>query len=139
MAGQSVLVTLLTLIIAYLANETPLRAAVTFAASKVAAASVYLFGIGNSTIAIWWIYCCIASVIGGVTFIVGRVALEPGYLLAGPLLITTLLLPAILLQGASHNHGYAAIGFAVFSTFAGTLVGTGTGLIVRRQFSFRPG
>ena len=107
------------------------------AASKIAAGSLYLFGIGNSVVTAWWIYCCLASLIGAFTFSVRQVPLEPRNLLVGSLVVTTLLLPAILLQGVSHNHGYGIIAFAAPDTFARALVGMATGLFACRQFSFQ--
>ena len=137
-AAHSILVALLTLVISFLAYETELlRSPAMLAASKIAAGSLYLFGIGNSVVTAWWIYCCLASFIGALTFSVRQLPLEPRNLLVGSLVVTTLLLPAILLQGVSHNHGYGIMAFAALGTFAGALVGMGTGLFVRRQFVFQ--
>lgn len=138
-AAHSILVTLLTLIIAYLAYETELfRGPAMFAASLVAAESLYLFGMGNTLITAWWIHCCLASFIGALTFSVRQLALEPRYLLVGSLVVTTLLLPAILLQGASHNHGYGIIAFAALGTYVGSLLGLSLGFFLRRQIFFQP-
>lgn len=137
-AAHSILATLLTLIMSFLASEAEFfRGPAIFAASKVAATSLYLFGIGNTLVTSWWLYCCLASFIGALTFSVRQLPLQPRNLLVGSLLATTLLLPAILLQGATHNHGYGIMAFAALGTFAGALLGMGTGLFVRRQFSFQ--
>jgi Putative zinc-finger len=138
-AAHSILVTLLTLIMSFLAYETELfRGPAMFAASKVAAGSLYLFGIGNSVVTAWWIHCCLASFIGALTFSVRQLPLEPRYLLVGSLVVTTLLLPAILLQGASHNHGYGIIAFAALGTYVGSLLGLSLGFFLRRQIFFQP-
>jgi len=138
-AAHSILVTLLTLIIAYLAYETELfRGPAMFAASLVAAESLYLFGMGNTLVTSWWIHCCLASFIGALTFSVRQLALEPRYLLVASLVVTTLLLPAILLQGASHNHGYGIIAFAALGTYVGSLLGLRLGFFLRRQIFFQP-
>ena len=138
-AAHSILVTLLTLIIAYLAYETELfRGPAMFAASLVAAESLYLFGMGNTLVTSWWIHCCLASFIGGSMFSVRQLALEPRYLLVASLVVTTLLLPAILLQGASHNHGYGIIAFAALGTYVGSLLRLRLGFFLRRQIFFQP-
>lgn len=136
-AAHSILVTLLTLMISYLAYETELfRGPAMSAASKVAAGSLYLFGMGNSVVTAWWIYCCLASFIGAMTFSTHRFPFKPKNLILGSFLVAALLMPAILLQGASHNHGYGIMAFAALGTFVGALVGMGSGILVRRQFSF---
>ena len=137
-AAHSILVTLLSLVISFLTYETELlRGPAMLAASKVAAVSLYLVGIEDSLVTAWWIYCCLASFTGTLTFSVRQLPLEPRNLLVGSLIVTSLLLPAILLQGASHNHGYGLMAFAALGTFAGALVGMGSGLFVRREFSFQ--
>src|SRR5574341_74877 len=80
-SAQSILVTFLTLIIAFLAFEIELFSQPRmYAASKLATGSEYLLGIGNIIIASLWIHCCLAAFIGGLTFGIGRVPLEPGNL-----------------------------------------------------------
>lgn len=138
-SAQSILVVFLTLIITFLAFEIELlRQPRMYAASKLAAASEYLLGIGNIFIANWWIHCCLASFIGALTFAIGRFPFAPGNVLVGSLIATVLLIPAIFLQGASYNHGYGIIAFAALGTFAAALVGMASGLLIGRQLLFQP-
>ena len=138
-AAHSILVTLLSLVISFLTYETEfLRGPAMLAASKVAALSLYLVGIEDSIVTAWWIYCCLASFTGALTFSVRQLPLEPRNLLVGPLIVTSLLLPAILLQGASHNHGLGIIAFGALGTYVGSLLGLSLGFFLRRQIFFQP-
>ena len=122
----SISITLLTLLISYLASGIDsLRWLSISAAHEVAAASSYLFGIGNTFVSGWWIYACVASFIGAFFFGFRRGPALSGNLLSGPFLVAVLLLPAIYLHGSSHGHGYGILAFAALGTFVGALVGTG--------------
>ena len=137
-SGQSILVALLTLIITFLAFEIELFSQPRmYTAGKLAAATQDLFGIGNIFVTSWWIHCCLASFIGGLVFCIGRFPLEPGYVFVGALIATVLLLPAIFLQGFSHNHGYGVIAFTALGTYAGELVGMASGLFIGHRLSFQ--
>jgi len=131
-------VALLTLFVSFLTYEVDfLRWLATAAAYEVAVVSHGLFGIGNTFVTAWWIHCCLASFVGAFIFGVRKTSPGSQNLLLGSLLITILLYPAIYLQGSSHNHGYGIIAFAAFGTYVGSLLGTGFGLFIRRQFSFQ--
>lgn len=133
-ASFSISITFLTLLISYLSSAVDLiRWPVMSAAYEVALVSNYFFGIGNTFVASWWIYACLASFIGA--FIIG-VRRGPAFSqngLLGSFVITVLLFPAIYLQGSSHNHGYGIIAFAVFGTYVGSLLGLSLGFFIRRQ------
>jgi len=132
----SISITLLTLLISYLASGIDsLRWLSISAAHEVAAASSYLFGIGNTFVSGWWIYACVASFIGAFFFGFRRGPALSGNLLSGPFLVAVLLLPAIYLHGSSHGHGYVILALAALGTFVGALAGTGLAsfiLILRR-------
>jgi hypothetical protein len=134
----SISIAFLTLLISFLVYELQsLTWPAIIAAYRLAVVSHYLFGLGNTFVAAWWIHCCLASFVG--TFIFGVRSTPPlsQKLFLGSLLATILLSPAIYLQGASHNHGYGIIAFAALGTYAGALLGMGTGLFIRRRFSFQ--
>jgi hypothetical protein len=135
---SSVSVTLLTLLIFYLASGVDfLRWLAMAAAYGVAAASNYFFGIGNTFVAGWGIYACLASFIVSFIFGVRRGPAFSQNALLGSFLITVLLFPAIYLQGSSHDHGYGIIAFAAFGTYVGSLLGISLGIFIRRRFSFQ--
>jgi len=130
----SISITFLTLLISYLASAVdPLRWLVMSAAYGVAAGSNYLFGIGNTFVAHWGIYACLASFIGAGILGFRRGPLLSQSALLGSLVITILLFPAIYLQSSSHDHGFGILAFGALGTFIGALLGTGTGLFIRRQ------
>ena len=137
-SAQSMSITFLTLIISFLAFEIePLSQSRIYAASKLATATAYLLGMGNIFIASWWIHCCVAAFIGALTFGAARLPLQPGNLLVAALIATVLLVPAILLQGSSHNHGYGIVAFAIVGSYAGALVGLLGGVFIGRHISFQ--
>jgi anti-sigma factor RsiW len=136
--ASSVSITLLTLVIAFLAYELEaVRGVAMSAAYEIAVATDYLFGVGNTFVAAWWIHCCLASFIGAFIFGVSTSPRSSANLFIGSLVVMILLSPAIYLQGASHNHGLGVIAFAAAGTYVGALVGMGLGLFIRRQFSFQ--
>lgn len=137
-SGQSILVAFLTLVITFLAFEIELFSQPRmYTAGKLATATQDLLGIGNIFVTSWWIHCCLASFIGGLMFGIGRIPFEPGYVFVGALITTVLLLPAIFLQGFSHNHGYGVIAFTALGTYAGELVGMASGLFIGHRLSFQ--
>jgi len=137
-ASFSISITFLTLLIFYLASASdPLRWLAISAAYAVAVGSNYLFGIGNTFVAGWGIYACLASFIGAFIFGVRRGPAFSENALLGSFLITALLSPAIYLQGSSHDHGYGILAFAALGTFVGALIGMAMGFFIRRQFSFQ--
>ncbi len=135
-ASFSIAITFLTLLISSLASEVDaLRWFAMSAAYEVSLWSDYLFGIGNTFVASWGIYACLASFF--VSFIFG-LRRGPAFSqngLLGSFLITVLLSPAIYLHGSSHNHGYGILAFAALGTFVGAFFGVGIGCI--GSFVFR--
>lgn len=138
-AASSVSIALLTLVISFLAYEVEsLRWLVIMpVAHEVAALSSYLFGIGNTFITSWWIYCCLASFIGAFIFGLHKGPSFPRNAFVASFVVSVLLFPAIYLQGSSHNHGYGIIAFAAFGTYVGSLLAISLGLFIRRRFSFQ--
>ncbi len=133
-ASFSISITFLALLISYLASGVDsLRWLAMSAAYEVAVGSNYLFGIGNTFVAGWWIYACLASFIGAFIFGVRRGPALPQKALLGSFLTTILLFPAIYLHGSSHGHGYGILAFAALGSFVGALIGIGVGFFVRRQ------
>lgn len=128
-ASFSITITLLTLLISSLASGVDaLRWFAMSAAYEVAVASNYFFGIGNTFVAGWGIYACLASFIGAFIFGCRRGPAFSQNALLGSFLITALLSPAIYLQGSSHDHGYGILAFAALGTFVGASAGVGIGL-----------
>ena len=137
-ASFSISITLLTLLISSLASGVDaLQWLAMSAAYEVAVASNYFFGIGNTFVAGWGIYACLASFIGAFIFGVRRGPAFSQNALLISFLITALLSPAIYLQGSSHDHGYGILAFAALGTFVGALIGMAMGFFIRRQFSFQ--
>jgi hypothetical protein len=135
---SSISITLLTLLIAFLAYELEaLRWVAMSAAYEIARVTHYLFGIGNTFVTAWWVHCCLASFIGAFIFGVSRSPRSSDNLFVGSFVVMILLSPAIYLQGASHNHGFGVIAFAAAGTYVGSLVGMGIGLFIRRKLSFQ--
>ena len=127
-ASFSISITLLTLLISSLASGVDaLRWFAMSAAYEVAVASNYFFGIGNTFVAGWGIYACLASFIGAFIFGVRRGPAFSQNALLGSFLITILLSPAIYLQGSSHAHGYGILAFGALGTFVGAFIGVGMG------------
>jgi hypothetical protein len=138
-AGSSLSITLLTLLISFLAYEVDsirwLAMSVIYA---VAIVSDDLFGVGNTFITSWWIYCCLASFIGAFIFGLHRAPSSPETMIITPLVIALLLVPAISVHGASHNHGVGIIAFAAFGTYVGSLLGISLGVFIRKKIVFQP-
>jgi hypothetical protein len=137
-SASSISITLLTLFMGFLSYELELfRWLAMSASSEIAAASAYLFGVGNTFVSAWWVHCCLASFIGAFIFGVSTSTRSPANLFVGSLVVMILLSPAIYLQGTSHNHGLGVILFAALGTYVGAVVGMGLGLLVRRNLSFQ--
>jgi hypothetical protein len=137
-SATAISITLLTLFIGFLSYELELLRSLAMSASyQIAAASAYLFGVGNTFVTAWWVHCCLASFIGAFIFGVSTSTRSPANLFVGSLVVMILLSPAIYLQGASHNHGLGVILFAALGTYVGAVVGMGLGLLVRRNLSFQ--
>lgn len=137
-AARSLSITLLTLLIAFLAYEVDsIRWLATSMSYAVAMVSDSLIGVGNAFIAGWWIYCCVASFIGALIFGFHKAPLFAKNIIITSLAISLLLVPAIYVQGASHNHGLGIIAFAALGTYVGSLLGISLGLFIRRQISFQ--
>jgi hypothetical protein len=133
----SIAVVALTLVIFLITYEVEaVRWIALSVALELARMSDYLFGIGNTFIAAWWIHCCLASLIGGFIFGLRKGPLSETVFF-GSLFITLLLFPAMYLQGSSHNHGYGIIAFAALGAYLASLVGISLGLFIRRQISFQ--
>lgn len=127
-ASFSISITFLVLLISYLASGVDaLRWLAMSAAYEVAVASNYFFDIGNTFVAGWGIYACLASFIGAFIFGVRRGPAFSQNALLGSFLITVLLSPAIYLHGSSHDHGYGILAFGVLGTFVGAFIGVGIG------------
>jgi hypothetical protein len=134
----SISITLLTLLIGFLAYEVEsLRWVAMSAAYEIARATHYLFGVGNTFVTAWWVHCCLASFIGAFIFGVSRSPRSAENLFVGSFFVMILLSPAIYLQGASHNHGFGFIAFAAAGTYVGSVVGMGLGLVIRRKLAFQ--
>ena len=135
---SSISITLLTLLIAFLAYELEaFRWIAMSGAYEMARATHYLFGVGNTFVTAWWVHCCLASFIGAFVFGVSRSPHSTENLLVGSFVVMLLLSPAIYLQGASHNHGFGVIAFAAAGTYIGSVVGMGLGLFIRRKLAFQ--
>ncbi|MBI2985363.1 MAG: hypothetical protein HYY45_01215 [Deltaproteobacteria bacterium] len=131
---SSISTTPLTLAISFLAYEVDsLRWLALSAAQEVAVASSYLFGLGNTFVASWWIHCCLASFVGAFIFGSRRTSHSSDNLFLASLVVTILLSPAIYLQGSTHNHGLGLIAFAALGTYVGSLIGLSLGFFIRRQ------
>lgn len=135
-ASFSISITFLTLLISYLASGIDsVKWLSMSAAYELAAASSYVFGIGNTFVSGWWIYACLASFLVSFIFGVRRGPAFSQNAFLGSLLVSVLLFPAIYLHGSSHGHGYGILAFAALGAFVGTLVGTGLAsfiLVLRR-------
>jgi len=137
-SARSISVALLTLLIGFMTYEVEfLRWLAVSAAYEIAVVSNYVFGMGNTFVAAWWIHCCLASFIGAFIFGLSRSRGSSENLFIGSFVVTIFLSPAMYLQGSSHNHGFDLIAFAALGTYVGSLVGMSLGLLVRRQFSFQ--
>jgi hypothetical protein len=137
-SARSISCALLALLISFLTYESEvLRWLAVSAAYELAIVSNYVFGMGNTFVAAWWIHCCLASFIGAFNFGLSRSRGSSENLFIGSFVVTILLSPAMYLQGASHNHGFGLIAFAALGAYVGSLVGMGLGLLVRRQISFQ--
>jgi hypothetical protein len=138
-AASSLSITLLTLLIAFLAYEVDsIRWLAMSMIHAVAIVSDSLFGVGNTFIASWWVYCCLASFIGAFIFGLHKASSSPETMIITPLVISVLLVPAISVQGASHNHGFGIIAFAAFGTYVGSLLGISLGVFLRKKIVFQP-
>ncbi|MBI4522704.1 MAG: zf-HC2 domain-containing protein [Deltaproteobacteria bacterium] len=139
-SASSISITLLTLLISFMVYELePLRWLAMSAAYEIAVVTNYLFGVGNTFTAAWWVHCCLASFIGAFIFGFSRSSPSSENLLIGSFFTTILLSPAIYLQGSTHNHGLGLIAFASLGTYVGSFVGVSLGLFIRRRFSFQAG
>lgn len=138
-AARSLSITLLTLFISFLAYEVDsirwLAMSVIYA---VATVSGHLFGVGNTFVMGWWTYCCLASFIGAFIFGLHKASSIAKNVIITSFAIALLLLPAISVQGVSHNHGFGIIAFAVLGTYVGSLLGISLGIILRRKIFFQP-
>ena len=127
-ASFSIAITFLTLLISSLASGVDaLRWFAMSAAYEVAVASNYFFGIGNTFVAGWGIYACLASFIGAFIFGVRRGPAFSQNALLGSFLITALLSPAIYLNGVFNDQGYGILAFGALGTFVGAFIGVGMG------------
>ena len=106
-----------------------------YALSKLAAVSQYLLGIDNIFVASRWVHCCLASLIGALTFGIGRFSLDPEIAFVTALVVTGLLMPAICLQGGLSQSWIRDHGFAAFGTYAGALMGVTSRLYIARRLS----
>lgn len=133
-ASTSISITVLSLFMFYLGSAVdPLRWLIMSLAYEVAAASNYLFGMGNTFATGWGIYVCAASFMAASVFgFRSGPALSQNALL-GSFLVTVLLFPAIYLHGSSHDHGVGILVFTALGTFIGALLGTGAGFFIRRR------
>ncbi|SRR6266545_4763494 len=138
-AARSLSITLLTLLISFLAYEVDsirwLGASTIYA---VAVASDHLFGVGNTFITSWWIYCCLASFIGAFIFGLQKDSSIAKNIFITSMVISLLLVPAITVHGASHNHGVGIIAFAALGTYVGSLLGITLGVFLRKKIVFQP-
>lgn len=99
-------ITALMLTVTFLAFEVELFSQPgMYALSKLAAVTEYLLGIGNNFVASGWVHFCLASLIGALTFGIGRFPLEPGNAFVAALIATVLLMPAIFLEGGLSQSG----------------------------------
>jgi len=140
MASFSISIAFLTLLIFYLASGVDaLRWLAMSAAYDVAAWSSYLFGIGNTFVASWGLYACLASFLVSFVFGVRRGPAFSQSAFLGSALITLLLSPAIYLHGSSHDHGYGILAFGALGTFVGAFAGVAIGymgsFVLRRIFA----
>ena len=112
-SASSLAITLRTLLIAFLAFELESPRWVAMSAGyRIAHATDYLFGVGNTFATAWWVHCCLTSFIGAFIFGVSRSPRSSENLFAGSFVVMILLSPVMYLQGASHNHGPGVIAFA---------------------------
>jgi hypothetical protein len=138
-AARSLSITLLTLFIAFLAYEVDsIRWLATSVIYAVAIVSDSFLGVGNTFITSWWVYCCQASFIGAFIFGFHKAPSSPETMIITPLVISLLVVPAIYVQGSSHNHGYGIIAFAAGGTYIGSLVGISLGGCFRKKIFFQP-
>jgi hypothetical protein len=138
-AARSLSITLLTLLIAFLAYEVDsIRSLAMSAIYAVAIVSNHLFGVGNAFIAGWWMYCCLASFIGALIFGFHKAPLFAKNIIITSLAISLLLVPAIYVQGAPQNHGLVIIAFAALGTYVGSLLGISLGIVLRSKIFFQP-
>lgn len=138
-AARSLSITLLTLLISFLAHEVDsIRSRAMSVLYAVAVVSDSLFGVGNTFITSWWVYCCLASFIGAFAFGLHKAPSSPKTMLITSLVISLLLVPAVYVQGASHEHGFGIIAFAALGTYVGSLVGISLGVLLRSKIFFQP-
>ena len=138
-ASRSLSITLLTLLISFLTYEVDsirwLARSVIYA---VVIVSDYLLGVGNAFITSWWVYCCLASFIGAFIFGFNNAPSFAKNLITTSLIISFLLVPAIYVQGSSHQHGFGIIAFAALGTYVGSLMGISLGVFLRSKIVFQP-
>ena len=138
-SAWSISITLLTLVLSFSAYEVDsIRWLAMSAAHEVALLSDSIFGMGNTFITSWWIYGCLASFIGAFIFRLRKGSAFSYNVTVAAGVVSILLLPAIYLQGSSHNHGYGIIAFAALGTFVGSLLGISLGFLLRRQVFYQP-
>ena len=137
-SASSISITLLSLLVASITFELEaVRWGAVPVAYEIAHATDYLFGMGDTLVAAWWLHCCLASFVGAFIFGVSRFPRSSENLLVSSFVVMILLSPAIYLQGASHNHGLGIIAFAAAGTYVGSMIGTALGLFIRRKLSFQ--
>lgn len=138
-AARSLSITLLTLFISFLAyGVDSIRWLALSVIYAVAVASDHLFGVGDTFVAGWWTYGCLASFIGAFIFGLHKAPSSPETMIITPLVISLLLVPAITVHGVSHNHGLGIIAFAAFGTYVGSLLGISLGVFLRKKILFQP-
>lgn len=127
-ASLSISITFLALLLSYLASGVDgLRWLAMSAAYEIAVRANDLFGIGNTFVAGWGLYACLASFLVSFVFGVRRGPAFSQSAFLGSALITLLLSPAIYLHGSSHDHGYGILAFGALGTFVGAFAGVAIG------------
>lgn len=138
-AAGSLSITFLTLFISFLAYEVDsIRSLAMSVIYAVAIVSDHLLGVGNTFSTAWWTYCCLASFIGAFIFGLHKAASIRKTIIIMSMTISVLLVPAIAVQGISHNHGFGIIAFAAIGTYVGSLLGISLGIFLRRKIFFQP-
>ena len=140
LASFSISITFLALLLSYLASGVDgLRWLAMSAAYEIAVRTNDLFGIGNTFVAGWGLYACLASFLVSFVFGVRRAPAFSQSAFLGSALITLLLSPAIYLHGSSHDHGYGILAFGALGTFVGAFAGVAIGymgsFVLRRVFA----
>jgi hypothetical protein len=137
-AASSLSITLLTLLIYFLAYEVDsIRSLAMSVIYAVAIVSNHLFGVGNAFITGWWIYCCVASFTSAFIFGLHKAPTIAKNIIVTSMVISLLLIPAIFVQGSSHSHGIGIVAMAALGTYVGSLLGISLGVFLRRKIFFQ--